>query len=443
MPAQPRHRRRRQGRRRALVVAAAAALWAGAAAATAALALGRYDGVARRKPGPDFGFFLHAAQSVAQGISPYHRVGGYVYPPFVALALQPFARVDKTVLWEWWLALIVLVPIAGVAAFAVLASRRVPPLLLPVLVTFCSFTLLWPHLWPFSRDLDLGQTDTMLFPFVVLAALAADRGRSVLRGVAIGLGGLLKGWPLMIGLSLFQRRLRRRWRAIVSVMVTSTAAPIVAYALWGSAGVTGYLRNAFDARRQPELINDCVWGIPRLLFAQSGLARPVTVSGPLRVAVTALLAAWVLVLLAAALWTKGEPALCTWNVTFCALLLLPISHRQYAVLVLPLVWWWAARLLQPGRRRPLDGLVFAVLLGWWLVQSVFWPYTFSAHTISALRYSVPFTADLLACTASAVGARWVARTAAAATEAAAADEGAPDGEPPWPTEALQPVAAGS
>jgi hypothetical protein len=179
----------------------------------------------------------------------------------------------------------------------------------------------------------------------------------------------------------------------------------MAVAVGGKSGLIAFFKNAFDAREQRNLINDSVWAAPQLLFSRSGLAHPLVVSEPLRVVVTVALASGVVALLVLALHTVGDPAACTWNVTFCILLLLPVAHRQYAIFALPLLWFWTARTLSPGRVDPRDVAVLAVLCLWWLTENVSWPYTYSPATISALRYCAPFAADLIACTASVFGTR--------------------------------------
>jgi hypothetical protein len=386
-------------------------LWVAALGLTGLLAYLDYGPAANGVAGVDFDYFFRAAQNLSAGRSPYSNLHEYVYPPTIALILEPFIHVTPHEVWRVWVAVIVAAPVAGVAAFVASRASRLPAWLWPILFAFCSSTLLFGHFWPMSRELYLGQIDTMTFPFVMFSVLFATRGASGLRGVALGLAAVLKGWPAAIGISVFQRGERGRWRTIVALVATALIAPLMALAIAGWSGLSGFIKNAFDAREQASLINDSVWAVPQLLFSRSGLAHPVEVSILLRYGLSALLACWVIGLAIVVLRTRGDPALCTFNVIFCMLMLLPVAHRQYAVFVLPLLWFWAVDLIGPGHIDPRRVAVLAVIAGWWVVQCFSWPYTYSSPTISAARYSVPFIADLLACTASVLGGVLLARAA--------------------------------
>jgi hypothetical protein len=415
----PRHARRSGGAdgRQSWVArpAVIGSLWLTALGLTGLLAYLDYGPAARGVAGVDFDYFFRAAQNLSAGQSPYSNLHQYVYPPTIALILEPFIHIRPHEVWQVWVAVIVAAPVVGVAAFVASRAARLPAWLYPVLFAFCSSTLLFGHFWPMRRELYLGQIDTMTFPFVLLSVLFATRGASALRGVALGAAAVLKGWPGAIGISVFQRGVRGRWRTLLALVATALIAPLMALAVAGWSGLTGFVKNAFDAREQASLINDSVWAVPQLLFSRSGLAHPVEVSMLLRYGVSALLACWIIGLAVVVLRTRGDPALCTFNVIFCMLMLLPVAHRQYAIFVLPLLWFWVADLIGPGPVDPRRVAVLAVIAGWWVVQCFSWPYTYSSPTISAARYSVPFIADLLACTASVLGGVLLARAERRAT----------------------------
>jgi hypothetical protein len=388
--------------------AAQALLWLAAIGGGLALAYERYRSASVARPGVDFGYFLAAARNISLGHSPYSGLHEYVYPPTIALILTPFVHSSPVDIWKVWVAVMLLAPLVAVAVFTA-GQAGLSALIRPVLFAVCAFTVLYVRYWPTSRDLYLGQSDTIVLPFLVVAALEATRRASRLRGIWLGIAGLLKGWPAAAGLSLLQRKLERRWRAIVALVCTVLLAPLLALAFGGSSGLVAFFKNAFDAREQRDLINDSVWAVPQLLFARSGLAHPVLVSSALRFSVSAVLAVGVVALLVLALRTPGDPALCTWNVLFCLLLLLPVAHRQYAVLVLPLLWIWATRRMRRGRIDIWELAVLVVMLLWWLDQTVSWPYTGSSASISALHYCVPFACDLVACATSVAGAHYLSR----------------------------------
>jgi hypothetical protein len=382
-------------------------LWIAAGAVTGALAYQRYHGAVSGSVGGDFSIYLTAARRVAAGLSPYQPDQLYVYPPPFALLLAPFSHAAPVHLWKVWTALELGALVAGVAAFVLSVAKGLSPWLRPVLFAACAVSVL--HFWPVTIGLYLGQADAFVFAVLMLSALAAGRARPGTRGVLVGLAGLLKTWPAAVALSLFQRGLERRARAIGATVLTILVAPILALALGGGSGLSAFIRAVIAARTQG-LVSDSVWGAPRLLFSHSGIARPVTVSVSLQVVVTALLLAWVVGLVVLALRTAGDPQLCTWNVTFCLVLLLPVSHLAYTLYCLPVLWIWGARQLRTGRKDLAGMAVLAILLAWWLVQTRSWPDSGSSAAISSVRYSVVFIADLVACTASVVGGRLVLRS---------------------------------
>jgi len=400
-------------------------LWVAAVALIGYLVYFRYNVAYSGHGRFDFDTFVRAARRVEAGMSPYPRDRQYVYPPFVALLMAPFAHANPRHLWHVWIALVIVAPLVGVGAFVASHASRLSAWLCPLLLAFCAFSVLYTGYWPMSRELYLGQIDTFVFSMLVLATLAARRARELGRSAWIGVAALIKVWPLAFGLSLLQRGVRRRRGAIALLVAAVVAMPLSALIAWGPSAVRGFLANVFDAHSQP-IVNDSVWGAPKLLFSRSGLARPMFVSEPLELLAWAILALWVVGLLVVALRTAGDPALCTWNVIFCVILLLPVAHRQYAILVLPLLWTWGVNLLTEGVNLS-DGLVIAVVVGWWLLQLKAWPYYGSSRAISSVRYCVPFFADMIACTASVIGARAAtlrATRAEGSTSAANVGEGA-------------------
>ena len=378
-------------------------LWGAALAVTGALVYVRLDSALAAPLGTDFSYSLEAARNVAAGHSPYAGVKQYVYPPPIALLLAPFAHVDVGALWQGWTTLVVVAPIVGAAAFVFSRAGRMAWWLRPVGFALCSFTLLYAHYWPLSKDLALGQADTIGFPLLTLSALAVGRSKLEAAGALIGVAGLVKVWPAVAAVALGQRGLQRGRRALVALVGTALLAPLLAL-VFGWSGLVGLLENVFDARQQ-HLVSDSVWGVPALLFTHSDLARPVFVSSASQVLLSAALAIWVLGLLVTALRHPGDRALCTWNVVFCVLLILPVSHRQYAIYVLPLLWWWVARSLREGPIDRRELAIVAVLVLWWIDQTITWPYNGSPATIPAFHYCVPFVADMIACTMSVLGAR--------------------------------------
>jgi hypothetical protein len=352
--------------------------------------------------GGDFDYTLAAAREIAVGRSPY-SIKQFVYPPPMALIIVPFAHASAMTIWKIWLAVIVGAPFIGIVAFTSIITGPKSWWLRPIAFALCSFTVFYSGYYPLSRDLVLGQTDTILFSVIIIGALAAASESSRTRGIAIGVAGLIKVWPWCIAVAIVQPHTPRRRQILFGVLAIAALAPLSA-AIFGWSGIIGFVRNVLDAHLQ-RVVSDSVWGIPQLLFLHTGLANPVVTSTPLAIVLTALLVVWVVTLLVVTLRASCDGALGTWNVYFCVILLLPISHRQYAICVLPLLWWWMTFAIMGSLKDWRLLAIVGILLLWWVNQTVQWPYTSSPSTISALRYCVPFIGDLLACSASVCGAR--------------------------------------
>ena len=357
--------------------------------------------------GADFEHYLAAARDVAAGRSPY-LVQQYVYPPTLAFLLSPVSHASAETVWRIWTAVVVGAPFVGISAFVSLIKGRTSWWLRPTAFAMCGVTIFDSHYYPLARDLGLGQSDTILFSVIAVSAVAASKGASRLRGGMIGLAGLIKTWPWATALSVLQPGVKDRGRTLVAALVVVLVAPATAL-LFGWSGLVGFFTNDVHARQQ-HLVSDSVWGIPPLVFSHSGLARPIAISTPLCLLLTVALAAWVISLLALAVRTASDGALGTWNITFCIILLLPVSHRQYALCILPVLWWWVVYSVTTRTRDWRILAVSGLLVVWWIDQTVAWPYNGMSHSIAALRYSVPFVGDLIACTVSVVAARLIDTT---------------------------------
>jgi hypothetical protein len=391
-------------RRPVLAAAAVAALWVLALIVTVVLVHQRYRDALSGPIGADFLIYLHAARLVASGHSPYSSSGTFVYPPALAVLLAPFVHAAPIRVFRAWTVLELAAMLVGIGAFVATGAPEHRAWVRPILFTFCVVTAF--HFWPIGIGLYLGQADAFVFAALLLSAWAARRGRPATRGAFLGLSGLLKTWPAAVVVSVCQLGAGRRLRAAAAFVVTILVAPVLAVVLGGGSGLVDFTRAVVSARSQ-HLVHDSVWGAPSLLFSNSGLAHPVVVSAPLRVLVTGALVAWVGALVVVVLRTPGDPALCTWNVTFCIVLLLPVSHRAYALYGLPALWFWASRLLRGTRPTWGIALVAAVLFAWWVVLTRAWPDSGSSPAIGAVHYCVVFAADLAACTASVIGARFL------------------------------------
>ncbi len=380
------------------------AFWAAALGVAAVLAYQRYRN-ATVLPA-DFGIFFRAGHAVAAGHSPY-SVPGYVYPPLLAIALAPLSHLAELSVFHVWLVLS-LAGMALVAGSVVWAeSGRLLRWQAPVLFGFCAITAF--HFWPLVIELPDGQSDVLTLAVLAIASVALTRGRPVLAGVLIGLAGLVKGWPAAVALIFARRGARRAVRGAIACACVLLTVPIMAVVVGGASGLRSMMSAIFDARSQPRLAAYSVWGIPRLTFSHTPIGHPLVVSSVLQALMTTVLLAWVVALLLLTLrQAHPDPSLPFWNVVFCVILLLPVSHLTYTIYVLPVLWLWASRFLRRPRLFSVDSVVFATTLLWWLVVS----QSALGEDMSQVSATVVFFVGLLTCTASVIGLGVVDRAGA-------------------------------
>jgi alpha-1,2-mannosyltransferase len=386
------------------------------------LAYRRYhalEGVDPRSPrgvGGDFWFFLDGARQLSRGHTLYDlaRVPkgfyGYVYTPLIALVLLPFSHAGNAHIFHVWTAL----SIAALVAFGALVLVSAPRLSswrLPLLFGITALSAL--EFVPTKVEFSQGQVDAFILVLFALAVLASERGFTAVSGALTGLGGLVKTWPAAGGLAFAQRGYVRRTRAVVAFVATLVIGPLLAFALGGGSELAGFFRTTFDSRSQ-HLVSHSVWGTPLLLFLNSGLAKPLFASFVVRDFATVVLVLWVIALLVLVLSRAGSPVLCFWHVVGCVVLLVPVSHSEYTMYLLPLLWIWWARWLTEARSSGVAFVVAGALALWWLVLfHVTWsPTANGSPTASSLRISVMFFANLAAVTVSVWGDRLWARSPA-------------------------------
>jgi hypothetical protein len=386
--------------------------WAFAWVLALVIAYTRFRAATSSEGGPDLrDVFLPAAKAVASGQSPY-TVEGYVYSPLVALLLAPAANAS----WARtaWTGLLV----AAALVTCLLAVRASGPTLTPVrraiLFAFAAGTLMFT--WTFTLELWMGQVDLLVLLLLTVAMLAASRqvagvaSLAGLAGLGLGLAAVVKSWPVGLLAWLLRRPLHRRARDWWSVGGAALLAVVLALAVGGVPALIDMVQAPFRASSQP-LVAYSTWGAGKILFTETGLVDPVTVSAPLRIAVTAALVLWVLGLLATTLRRPGHPVIALLNVAFCLVLLLPVAHYVYLLLPLPALWWWTARALEtPGVWR--SWLVPAGLLVWWYLAMRRIPAGDTYLTTDLVSFGLVFGFTMMAATASVMAAtRLPARTA--------------------------------
>ncbi len=384
-----------------------AVLWTLVLAGTAAAAYVRYDFVMAHARSVDLSIFVRAARYVAAGRSPYLVTTpspGYVYTPILAILLAPLSHLPTlTVLRVWTVVSLASVAI-GAGCITKVENEGLRSWQRPLIFGLCANTAY--ALWPVTVGLVLGQADLLVLSLLCVAALARSRGRARAHGVLMGVAGLMKVWPVLGLVYLFGRGVKDRKRTLIPLIGVSLLAPLSALAFGGVSSLTSMVRHVFDARSQ-SLISYSVWGIPKLWYSLNAHGDYLDNSVALQVAVTALLAAFVVWLLYLTL-RKLQPgsSLAFWNCFGCVILLLPVSHVYYTVYFLPLLWHWASRAIRSGFREPVTLIVVGVLVIWWLTLLRVWPTDGSSPWSSSLDISVVFLVNLMACSASVLGA-WV------------------------------------
>jgi hypothetical protein len=168
--------------------------------------LREYSGVLRPRTG-DFFHFYEACVAMSRDQDIYQSgTGGYIYPPLLAWAFQPFAMVDETSAARIWIifnaSLLILSVTLIASCFGDLIPGRFGKASAAIAATV-GVALLGDKL---RSELVLGQTDGFLLLAHALALKYADRRPGAV-GVLLGLAANIKYLPLlMLPYLLFRRR---------------------------------------------------------------------------------------------------------------------------------------------------------------------------------------------------------------------------------------------
>ncbi len=372
----------------------AAGLWALVFVGTALLAYQRYHSATQGSVGVDFRSYVEAARALSAGHDPYSQML-VLYPPLLPLLMAPFSHASLVTQWRVWTGLTCAELCATAYVFGAIFWHRLGSWKRPILVGVAMVSIL--HWWPSTLQLFLGQADGLVLLVLALGLVAAERRYGAVSGALIGAAGLLKAWPAGYFCWFLRQGARNRIRSLSAFVAVVLLAPVTAMAMWGRSGAANLFDALWDHPGNAGLIQHSVWQTPKLLFTRSGLAKPVFVSRPLEVLATIVLGLLVLGLLAVCLRHPGDRVLAFWNVGFCMLLLMPVSHLAYTLYALPVLWCWVGRALEAGRPRLSELVPLAVVALWWIALLHTWPDSGSSPSISSLRYSVVFATDLIAC----------------------------------------------
>ena len=337
-------------------------LWVLVAAVAAGMAFARLrDATGDPTHGTDLETFLAAARAAARGGSVYEATG-YVYLPFLAWMLVPFAALPMEDVFAAWTALSLAAALGAVAAVTATLWSCLRPWQRPVVAGVAVITLLYNSV--LSLELWLGQNDTLILLVASLAVFFAGRRHSRLSGAMVGFGAVLKTWPGGLGLWLLRRGAPQPLRGLVGAAATGLAALLLVVIVAGPGELIAWIRRTLAFSSQ-ELVAYSVWGVGRQAFADNGVMTPVVDDPTLGSIVAWALAAIVVALISVALRRPGTDSMAMWNIAAAVVMLIPVSHLWYRLLMLPVVWVWFATAV----RRPRDPWAWATtavaVLFWW------------------------------------------------------------------------------
>ncbi|GAA1060116.1 glycosyltransferase family 87 protein [Agromyces bracchium] len=378
-------------------------LWLIAVSVGLALSVQRLPDASQRSAGVgavDLRIFLDAAQSVVAGESVYD-VDGYVYLPFVAWSLLGATDMRSTITpWAiaaiaaaWCIAVVTLVPLWD----------RLTRWQRPVVFGVALVALLYNKVT--LNQLELGQVDFFVLLLLAGAATAAWYRRSAASGALIAVAALVKTWPVLIGVWLLRSSESRPLRALAGALIAGTAGVLAATALSGPTMIPEWVSRTIELSRQ-DLVSFSVWGAGVELFTADSAGGPLVVSPVLAVVLPWVLAGGVAALIVIALRWPGDHGLAMWNVAGAVVLLLPVSHISYRLLMLPLVWTWLA-ICMSRRYTTATRRVAVIAL---VATSFFWIVTFRfAAYLAAMGstglYVAVMLSTMLALAASVFAAR--------------------------------------
>jgi hypothetical protein len=346
-----------------------AALWLLVVAAGAYLSYERFTDAVTSDLGTDLRVFLNAAELLRSGQSIYLEKA-YVYSPLVAWVMLALGSFESAAV-IWTIASIVFCWVA-VAAVVVTLWSTLRPWQRPVVAGVGLVTILWNyalvlHLW-------LGQTDTLVLATLAVGVLLTTCRWAAASGFAVALGGIVKTWPAGFLLWFLRRDAPRRWVSIAAAVAAWVLLVIITLITMGPKTFSDWLARTLELSEQ-QLVAYSVFGLGRHLFTENDIMEPLVVAPAVGTALGLALAMGILVLIAITLRNPSSDSLSMWNIAGALVLLIPVSHIDYRLLMLPLLWVWLATALVDR-----DWQSWSVTA----VMSVFWVVTFRIQPVDSV-----------------------------------------------------------
>lgn len=272
----------------------------------------------------------------------------FTYPPVAALLFWPISRAPVfagQVLWDA-VNIAALWALIALSVAAARSRRLVPSDWRIALLLLAPVALL---LYPVRSDLALGQINIVLVLMIVadLTTGLSWRGRTLPRGVLLGLAAAIKLTPLVFVPYLV---VSRQWRAARNSALTFVLATAGMFVVSPQASRRYFTHDAFDVQR---VGNSLVIGNQTLRAAG---VRAHLSSAPLLLDLLEVLVLCGGIAVAVAAYRRSSPLLAALVCASTGLLVSPISWLHHYVWIVPAVIWLAV-----GRDRPAKGECWALV----------------------------------------------------------------------------------
>ena len=272
----------------------------------------------------------------------------FTYPPVAAFLFWPISHVPTFAGQVLWDAVNILTLLALIAVS--IAAARARPLDLSdwrtALLLLAPVALL---LYPIRSDLALGQINILLV-LMIVSDLTTDlswRGRSLPRGVLVGVAAAVKLTPLVFIPYLV---VSRQWRVARNATVTFALVTGAVFALSPRASWLYFTKDAFDVQR----VGNSLTIANQTLHAAVVRAHLSPAPGLFDLLEVVVLCGGVA--LAAVARRRSSSLLAALVCAATGLLLSPISWLHHYVWIVPALIWLAA-----GKDRPAKGACWALV----------------------------------------------------------------------------------
>lgn len=284
----------------------------------------------------DAGARLNAGQPLySRNLQDWYPPDIYIYPPTLALAFKFLAPLGIGQAKLVWVDVMIVSILAGWAAYWAAVRWRLSATIAPCAALLTAF-----RFHPTTYEFFFGQTDLLILALVCGMYWANSRGKFEWCGAIIAAAALLKSWGIVLVLWLV---VERRWIAALVCAGTWAAAMAAMFAYVGFGEFTWFVQNTQKYSDQPLIHSITLKGLAQVLFRSTAhAAAPLINSGVLYglfLFAGYLAMAWSLwVLFRSKAAGMHERHLRFSFIVTTMLVLLPIGHIHYAVLLIPVLW---------------------------------------------------------------------------------------------------------